>query len=338
MEKFVVFCSGSTNLDAIKYVVDQGFKIDILIGLDHKKFEYDKVSGLTDLSNFAAKINSQFYAAESYDLSKSCDKDFLLSQNIRLIWVAGWQRLIPEWLLSHSKGGAIGGHGSPDGINKGRGRSPQNWALIMGCSNFKIALFELSAGIDDGPVIYEKEFNYTIFDDIKTSYKKVSLCMGSMVAEYLSSIIHQPISLNKDGSSMYYPQRIASDGNIDWNAKVNDIYNFVRALTHPYPLARSVINKNEVKLEAATPFDDYKGEPGLISFVFEDSSFLVNARDGRLIVNKYCTESDWVPVANEKFEIVNTSDNIMEIIQRHKFKLPNYRITERILNFYQVKE
>lgn len=338
MDKFVVFCSGSTNLDAVKYVVEEGFKVDILVGLDHNKFEKDKVSGLTDISEFATKINAQFYAAASYDLSKPCDKDFLLSQNIRLIWVAGWQRLLPQWLLRHSTGGAIGGHGSPDGINKGRGRSPQNWALIMGCSNFKIALFELTAGIDDGPVIYEREFNYTIFDDITTSYKKVSLCMGGMVVEYLSSQIHRPISLNNDGSSMYYPQRIASDGSIDWNGKVNDIYNFVRALTHPYPLARSFVNKNEIKFEKAAPFDDYKGDPGLISFVFEDSSFLVNARDGRLIINKYHTNDDWVPTTNDKFEIVDTSDNINAIIQRHKVKLPNFKITERMLDFFKIKE
>ena len=47
----------------------------------------------------------------------------------------------------------IGAHGSCDGIVKGRGRSPQNWAFILGANKFKISLFKITSGIDEGDVI-----------------------------------------------------------------------------------------------------------------------------------------------------------------------------------------
>ena len=43
-----------------------------------------------------------------------------------------------------------------DGILKGRGRSPQNWALLMGEKKFFISLFKISNGVDNGSIIITK--------------------------------------------------------------------------------------------------------------------------------------------------------------------------------------
>ena len=56
--------------------------------------------------------------------------------------------------------GVLGGHGSPDGISGGRGRLPQNWALILGAKRFDLALFKITPGIDDGPIIAKRSFFY----------------------------------------------------------------------------------------------------------------------------------------------------------------------------------
>ena len=118
---------------------------------------------------------------------KKDDKNKLLNTNIDILIVAGWQRLIPEWLIQHCKICVIGSHGSPLGITKGRGRSPQNWALIMGMESFEISIFQIDKGIDSGRIFNTKSFKYSAFDDIKTSYYKVCMLISQMLIELIKS-------------------------------------------------------------------------------------------------------------------------------------------------------
>ena len=333
MSVFVVFCASSTAIDAVKIVTERGHRIDLLVGLETSNYDNDNVSGLVDVSKIAEKYNINYYKARSYSLSDKRDKDFFLGLEISLIWVAGWQRLLPKWLLEQCRYGALGGHGSPDGINLGRGRSPQNWALIMGLKEFKIALFKLTPGIDDGPVIDEKAFAYNSFDDIATSYKKVSLCMGEMVSKYLEKPKYEQETTFQSSNAKYFPQRTIGDGAIDWNCKAEEIYNFVRALSKPYPMARSMNGDSTVKFNALRPFDDKVSEAGVISFVFDDNSFLINCSDGRLIVDLYDAPEKWRPEINGKFSSFSKKDNLTGIIARHMEKFPNMDISDRLKNF-----
>ena len=102
-----------------------------------------------------------------------------------MIWVCGWQRLVPDWLIQQARLGVLGGHGSPDGIAGGRGRSPQNWALLLGCSQFVYALFLITEGVDNGPIISQRTFCYRPYDDIQVSYYRASLAMADMLCEVL---------------------------------------------------------------------------------------------------------------------------------------------------------
>ena len=124
------------------------------------------------------------------------DKKKLISKEIDILVVAGWQRLIPDWLIDHVEIAVLGGHGSAEGITAGRGRSPQNWALIMGKEHFTISLFRIDSGVDTGPVLLERTFNYSDFDDIQTSYFKTSWLMSDMLVELLSSLGTVSLRLN----------------------------------------------------------------------------------------------------------------------------------------------
>lgn len=44
----------------------------------------------------------------------------------------------------------------------------------------------------------------------------------------------------------YLPKRTPGDGQIDWNRTNVEIYNFVRALTRPYPGAFSYLDNKKV--------------------------------------------------------------------------------------------
>ena len=170
------------GLDIID-LVSKHVKILGIIGLS-KRAPTDAISDYVYQYEFCDEHDFDFIEMESYELKSEQDKLKLISLDIDVLIVAGWQRLVPSWLISHCSICVIGSHGSPLGITKGRGRSPQNWALLLGLESFYISIFEVDAGIDSGRIIDTRKFVYSEFDDIKTSYYKAMMASISMSASF----------------------------------------------------------------------------------------------------------------------------------------------------------
>lgn len=335
--KIVIFCTVSTGLDSITHVLSRGLKVDLIVGVSPKS-KVNAISGYVDISEFAQSKGINFLHVESYSLSNPIDKKALMELDIDYIWVAGWQRLLPEWLINHVSYCVIGSHGSPDGITSGRGRSPQNWALICGAEKFYLSTFIIEAGVDDGKIIGEKSFIYNEFDDIKTSYFKVSLCLAEMIIDFFSCPeLRMVNAIPQSGVPAYYPQRLETDGWADWTLSQREISRICRALTKPYPGMRTVYKNNsneiDIRIWKCQPFDDIiSGRIGEISHVFHEGSFLVECRDGRIIVTDWsASSSTWKPIAANLLGGKLFAAEIKEIVQRHQQKLPDFPVSERIL-------
>ena len=141
-------------------------KIVAIIGVHPNSSVVPQISGYADVSLIGEKLGIPYFYVTKYSLKSQEDKELFEGIEYDLIWVSGWQRLIPDWLITSASYGAIGGHGSADGITKGRGRSPQNWALLMGQTKFHIALFKITPFTDNGDIILERSFDLTQNDDI----------------------------------------------------------------------------------------------------------------------------------------------------------------------------
>ena len=102
-----------------------------IIGLTEREAS-DALSGLVPMREQADRYGIPFVGIESYALTQSEDQAALEALDIDLLLVMGWQRLVPSWLIEHCRVGIVGSHGSPQGISGGRGRSPQNWAIMLG--------------------------------------------------------------------------------------------------------------------------------------------------------------------------------------------------------------
>ena len=294
------------------------------------------ISGWTDVSKFANKWGIPFLFVERYDLKSKIDQDSILNLKPELIWVAGWQRLVPKWLINCSKFGVLGSHGSPDGINGGRGRSPQNWALMLGCKRFDVSLFCISEGIDDGPIIIEDSFFYNNYDDIGISYKKYSLCMSQLVIKVLNNPSLIKNTKPQKGKTFFYPQRKPEDGFVDWNLNSNEIWSHCRSLGKPYPGLRTLTEKEqELIIWDCQPFDNkLLKETGIVDFIFEDNSFLVSCGDGRLIIKKYEVPADFKfqLKIGEKFKSLSFANTLRKIIERHNSRYSEMKISQRIYN------
>ncbi len=342
--KIVALCTLSTGLWSIEYAIKRGVSIDKIIGLNPKNLKNKKIiAGYIDIKKFCKKYKIDYEYVNKYSLKKSNPNKLFRTADI--IWVAGWQRLVPENFITFPKICSIGAHGSLDGIRLGRGRSPQNWALLMGAKNFKISVFKISKGIDEGNVIASKNFKLYSNDTIYTSYKKMSAC----VAKILVKLIKKPSIISKSkkqiGQSEYFPKRTPEDGFIDWDMSVIDIYNLIRSLADPYPNARTYLGKKIIYIKESTITNYSTREaPGKIFFKYPNGKFLpknqilVSTIDKFLLIKKYKPN---LPqkffLGKDKFRSVNMQLTINNIMKRFKIEFSNKKLNTSLKKFWIKK-
>ena len=273
---------------------------------------------------------------DDYTLQSPASQKTLEKIDIDLILVLGWQRLVPEWLLRQCRVGAIGIHGSAYGIEQGRGRSPQNWAILMGEDRFKVCLFWLTAGVDDGSLLACDEFPYTASDDIVSSQLKVALVVADMLARALHDGAVPKSGIEQSGPFAYLPKRTPDDGLLDWRSTTHQIDRQVRALTRPYPGARSATSGGAILIIWRGRPLSYGGSrtaaPGTIVQKSVHGAFVVATRDGFFMVD------DWTPVGGEfdpriddQLPSVDACKLHEEILHRHYERYPNQPLNETVV-------
>ena len=165
-----------------------------------------------------------------------------------LIIVAGWHYILSSKILNIPPLGVIGLHASL--LPKYRGSSPLTWQLINGEKEAGITLFyiEDGGGVDTGDIIGQESFLIEENDTIKELISKSETGAFNLLEKYLP-LIEQgsaPRIKQDESQATIYKQRIPADGEIDWNDSPENIRNFIRAQTKPYPGAFTFIGNKKV--------------------------------------------------------------------------------------------
>ncbi|MDG2989978.1 methionyl-tRNA formyltransferase [Candidatus Synechococcus calcipolaris G9] len=158
--------------------------------------------------------------------------------------VSGWYHKIPK--VWRKLAPAYGLHGSllPDYS----GGAPLVWAIINGEKKTGITFFQLEDGIDNGPIVGQKSVEIDAEDTIKTLYQRVEILGLQLIEEYIPELIQGSATLMQQDETKrrIFPQRSPEDGLINWEWTATQIYNFIRAQTHPYPGAFTMFNGNKL--------------------------------------------------------------------------------------------
>ena len=346
MRRVYALCTTSAGADVVRAISDS---VDLagVIGLD-SNYRSNGIAGFMDMKQIALELGVPFISVEKYELDGPSDVLRLKQEEIDVLLVVGWQRLIPSWLINQCSEAALGIHGSPGGISAGRGRSPQNWALILGATEFEISLFLIDEGIDSGNVVSSVAFQYEQEDDIKMSYLKVAISSANLIVRALESgVDFSHFSKPQTGEFYYFPQRVPEDGAIDWSRSSEEICRFVRALTQPYPGAFTWLGERKVviwKARVLAGFHSFfpEGEPSDIpgKVVFESTAGLIVVRtgDGYILSESWSLESGvrFGGVFGMTFSSVSWQEQLKRIVSRHEKRYPDFRISPLLLE--QIKD
>jgi len=194
----------------------------------------------------------------------------------------------PQEFVNIPKKGTIQYH--PSLLPKYRGPSSINWPIIRGDANTGLTIFRPNDGLDEGPVILQKETPISPDDTLGTVYFDRLFPMGvkAMVeaADLVMAGKHREVVQDENQAS-YEGWCRAAEARISWANHVDFIYNTIRGC-NPAPgawttLAGKKIQIFDAKKHVFRTFGAVKGKIGEVSEI-TPNSFFVTAQGGRIEV------------------------------------------------------
>ena len=292
--KVVVFGTKQSTVSLIDEFKDD---IDLVVTInDNNSYS---ISGKGDVIECTDSNNIECYSTDDYTL-KSC-KEFFENNEFDIGISYGWQRLIPNSILTKFKHGIFGTHASPLGLPYGKGRSPLNWSIIRDFRQVYFNLFKYEVKADSGMIYSKTKFEINDWDTIESIKVKDLIVTKSQVGKLIEDYNNNNIKLfsQKDNiEETFFPKRSPKDGKIDLSLGVRDTYNLIRGVTKPFPGAFLMCDDMKVTIWNAVPFDNQLDFSGykvgeIIKFVEGTSKFILKLVDGTLLVNDYECEKDY---------------------------------------------
>jgi methionyl-tRNA formyltransferase len=167
-----------------------------------------------------------------------------------------------------------------------RGRNILNWALINDEKEFGITVHYVDLGIDTGDIILQKLYPIDDNDTYNSLLHRAYTGCADILYESLKIIQSGDVKTIPQNSihpvGFYCGLRGEGDEKINWNQTSRQIFNFIRAVSYPGPMASSFFNGELVKINASKMIQNapsYVGTPGQIIGKNDNGHFIVKTLD-----------------------------------------------------------
>jgi methionyl-tRNA formyltransferase len=216
--------------------------------------------------------------------------DAMASLDAELGIMAFVLQFAPDSLVKIPQKGTIQYH--PSLLPKYRGPSSINWPIIRGDAKTGLTIFRPTEGLDEGPVILQKETPIGPDDTLGSVYFDRLFPMGVQAmleaAELVVAGKHKE-RVQDESQASYEGWCRAAEARINWANHVDFVYNLIRG-TNPAPGAWTTLNGKKIQIFDARKqlfrtFGAVKGKVGEVSEV-TGTSFFVTAQGGRIEVLK----------------------------------------------------
>jgi methionyl-tRNA formyltransferase len=194
----------------------------------------------------------------------------------------------PQDFVGIPKRGTIQYH--PSLLPKYRGPSSINWPIIRGDTKTGLTIFRPTDGLDEGPVVLQKETEIGPDDTLGTVYFDRLFPMGVKAmleaADLVISAKHREV-VQDESQATYEGWCRKAEARLNWANHVDFIYNTIRGC-NPAPGAWTTLEGRELQIFDARkhPVRTFGAVKGKLGEVVEvtDKSFQVTAQGGRIEV------------------------------------------------------
>ncbi|MDO5564776.1 MAG: formyltransferase family protein [Eubacteriales bacterium] len=160
-----------------------------------------------------------------------------INDKVDVVVFLGWSWFISNNILE--KYFCVGIH--PSDLPNYRGGSPLQHQIINGIEYTKISLMQISSeGIDKGD-IWDKEELCLNGDSMEIIFKNLTISSIILLNRFFHNFDNKKSYKQDIESGLYFDRRKPEESKIlkefFYNKSLKEIYNFIRALTYPYPNA-----------------------------------------------------------------------------------------------------
>jgi methionyl-tRNA formyltransferase len=174
----------------------------------------------------------------------------------------------------------------PSLLPRHRGPSSINWPIIGGETRTGLSIFWPNEGLDEGPILLQKEVKIGLDDTLGSLYFNHLFPMGveaMMEALELVRVGRAPSILQDESQATYESWCGKKEAEIDWSKAASDVYNLIRGCD-PQPGAWTT-HKGAVTQIYDSVRSEGAGAPGEIIEV-SAAGVRVAARDGAITVKR----------------------------------------------------
>jgi methionyl-tRNA formyltransferase len=207
--------------------------------VDQKLLQYSKTHSIPYLKG--VKINSKSFIslAETY----CCDLFVSMSFN----------QIFKSSIINTPKLGTINCHAGM--LPFYRGRNVLNWVLINDEKEFGITVHFIDEGVDTGDIILQRSFPIGDTDDystlLETAHEECAQLLYEAIELFQINKVNKISQTKFHSVGFYCGGRIEGDEMISWSQNSRQLFNFIRAICSPGPMAQTTINGQIVKINKA---------------------------------------------------------------------------------------
>ena len=239
-------------------------------------------------------------------------KKIILNQNIDLLIVVAYGKILPSWLLEHPKYGCLNVHFSL--LPKWRGAAPMQRAIANGDKSFGVSFMKIEEKLDAGGIyktfstnnhgqdIYALEEELVEITNMDLSNTIIEICSEKIIPE------------TQEEEKATYADKIAKEeGLINWNIDSSQIFRNFLAFKR-WPGCYFKLNDELVRVINIENIKTITGNPGEISSFNKDGMIVccnkgaINLKSVQFPGKKVISSNDFF---NSKRDIISLKENLI---------------------------
>ncbi|TNH38239.1 methionyl-tRNA formyltransferase [Paracoccus haeundaensis] len=173
--------------------------------------------------------------------------------------VVAYGMILPQPVLDAPRLGCLNIHASI--LPRWRGAAPIHRAILAGDAETGVAIMQMEAGLDTGPVLALTRTPITADDTTASLHDRLSAMGADLICDVLDRLPLPAVPQAQDGVT-YAAKIDKTEARIDWTLPAEQVDLQIRGLS-PFPGAWCMIGDERVKLLASTVVPG-QGDPGTV--------------------------------------------------------------------------
>jgi len=236
----------------------------------------------------AEHLGIPVYALPSLRVEEA--RQALQALHVDLAILAFVLQFVPQDFATIPRHGTIQFH--PSLLPRYRGPSSINWPIILGDTRTGLTIFRPVDGLDEGPIILQKETPIGPDETVGKVYFNRLFPMGIEALIEAADLVlsgRAPSTVQDESGASYEGWCREAEARINWHTHVDLTYNLIRGCD-PAPGAWTVFNHKKLQLydarkHSARTFSQVKGRIGAVTAI-DGESLRISAQGGQIEVFK----------------------------------------------------